>query len=168
MEKPQTIHERLKAARQQKYKSAYEFATSQDIPAGTYGAHENGSRGISVYTANRYARMLNVNATWLLTGEGEMEPLGFSENPSQGFSFGRHNVPGRVQEKKRVPKKERESLKKAMSLAKEMIEKHHGSASIEDITELAFRMLELAEKWDLSDDKINAEMADWLMTWMDE
>jgi phage repressor protein C with HTH and peptisase S24 domain len=62
---------RLIAARARKYATPEEAAVALGIPAPTYRAHENGSRGLS-RNAERYARFFGVSLEWLLTGRGAM------------------------------------------------------------------------------------------------
>lgn len=71
-----SIHERLKAARQDAgYASAAAAAKEYGWPIGTYSCHENGSRGIKLDVAERYAWAFGVNPLWLLHG-GETPTLG--------------------------------------------------------------------------------------------
>ena len=70
------IHERLRTARRDAgYASAAAAAKAFGWPIGTYSCHENGSRGIKLDAAKRYARAFGVNPLWLLYGTG-MESLG--------------------------------------------------------------------------------------------
>jgi len=64
-------HARLLAAREQSYASAADAAEAMNIPAPTYAAHENGSRGLG-RSAVRYAKFFRVSVDWLLTGRGSM------------------------------------------------------------------------------------------------
>ncbi len=66
-----TIGDRLRWARRRAgYATATEAAVSRGWPVPTYAAHENGSRGLKLETARRYAEKFNVSLIWLLTGEG--------------------------------------------------------------------------------------------------
>lgn len=67
-----TISDRLKWAREHLagIKSARKFAIANDMPPSTYGGYENNSRQIDLQTANRLAKLLRVDAGWLITGVG--------------------------------------------------------------------------------------------------
>lgn len=66
-----TVADRLRWARQTAgYETASEFCRLQDIPRGTYGGYESGSRGIPLKTAMKLSRILNIDLNWLLTGQG--------------------------------------------------------------------------------------------------
>lgn len=70
-----TPHERLRLARQLRgYDSPTAFSKATGVPLGTYDHHETARRSISVAVAKRYAKLLNINASWLLFGEGDMAP----------------------------------------------------------------------------------------------
>jgi transcriptional regulator with XRE-family HTH domain len=61
---------RLKQARMSGgFKSSSEFARYAGVEEGTYRHHENGTRGLTAHALRKYARILNINAGWLLTGE---------------------------------------------------------------------------------------------------
>jgi DNA-binding XRE family transcriptional regulator len=63
--------ERLRRARESAgYKSAIDAARAFGWKDPTYYSHENGSRGLTMTTANRYGRAFRVSPIWLLTGEG--------------------------------------------------------------------------------------------------
>ncbi len=69
-----SISERLKEAREEAgYKFAADFATKHGIHPNTYRNHENGFRGIKTPQAEKYAKLLKVSVSWLLTGENEPE-----------------------------------------------------------------------------------------------
>lgn len=72
MEPLRTAADRLTFARiQAGYETAKEFALANDVPSGTYGGHESGSRGIRPDVAQKYAGLLgNCSANWILYGEG--------------------------------------------------------------------------------------------------
>lgn len=62
---------RLKTARMAAgFKSAKKFCEMHDIPVSTYSLHESGGRNIQPKVAKKYADLLGVDATWLLTGTG--------------------------------------------------------------------------------------------------
>jgi SOS-response transcriptional repressor LexA len=62
---------RLKQARVAAgYRTAKEFSDRFKIAQATYSTHESGARGIRLETAQYYAKLLNANTAWLLTGEG--------------------------------------------------------------------------------------------------
>ena len=64
-----TIHERLRTARRDAgFASAAAAAKAFGWPIGTYSCHENGSRGIKLDVAERYARAFGVDPVWLLRG----------------------------------------------------------------------------------------------------
>ena len=65
----ETMGDRLRAARMQKYASANKAAEALGIPASTYRAHENGQNEFSPEEAERYARKFGSSAAFLLTGE---------------------------------------------------------------------------------------------------
>lgn len=66
-----SIGKRLKWAREQKgYASAAEAARAIGVKVPTYTHHENGTRGVKLPEAHRYARFYGVSENWLLTGEG--------------------------------------------------------------------------------------------------
>ena len=65
-----TIHERLRIARRKAgYASAAAAAKEYGWPIGTYSCHENGSRGIKLDVAERYAWAFGVDPRWLLHGD---------------------------------------------------------------------------------------------------
>lgn len=62
-------HHRLKRSREAAgYDSAADFARRYELGEATYRHHENGTRGFNLATAQSYARKLNVDAYWLMTG----------------------------------------------------------------------------------------------------
>lgn len=66
------IAKRLKAARKAAgYKSAKDFAISQNMPISTYSQHETGKRSINAELIITYSSRLQVNPYWLLTGNGD-------------------------------------------------------------------------------------------------
>lgn len=63
-------HERLKEARiESGFRTGTEAANAMGITVATYNAHENGHRGLTVRSADRYAKFFSVRPSWLLTGE---------------------------------------------------------------------------------------------------
>jgi phage repressor protein C with HTH and peptisase S24 domain len=65
-----TMGERLRAAREAKYRSAAKAAVALGINASTYRAHENGQNEFNPEEAERYGRKFGVTAAYLLTGDG--------------------------------------------------------------------------------------------------
>lgn len=64
--------ERLQIARREAgYPSATAAAAAMGIPAPTYLAHENGTKGLS-RAGQRYAAFFRVSLSWLLAGVGDM------------------------------------------------------------------------------------------------
>lgn len=64
--------DRLQRARKKAgYDSPTDAARAFGFPISTYLSHENGTRGLRVEAATRYARAYKVNASWLLTGRGD-------------------------------------------------------------------------------------------------
>lgn len=63
---------RLKTARVAAgFKSAREFYEKYKIPSSTYSLHETGRRNLKPRIAEKYAKLLGVNLSWLLTGHGK-------------------------------------------------------------------------------------------------
>ncbi len=80
-----TIHERLKSARiRAGFGSAAAAAEGFGWPVGTYCGHENGSRGIRLAVAERYAQAFRVSDVWLVNGVGR---------PDDGEMHAVHRVP---------------------------------------------------------------------------
>lgn len=68
---------RLSQARESAgYASAADAANALGLAYATYAAHENGSRGFTAQSAEKYARKFRVSLEWLLTGRGEMRSSG--------------------------------------------------------------------------------------------
>lgn len=62
-------HERLEEAREKAgFRSAREAAQQFGWGYSTYASHENGSRGLRLDAARKYARAFRVTPGWLLTG----------------------------------------------------------------------------------------------------
>lgn len=72
------------------YRSASEAAKAIGLSVATYIAHENGHRGLTVQSAERYAKHFNVRSGWLLTGE---EPRHFSEDWEKDFEEMERDAP---------------------------------------------------------------------------
>lgn len=66
-------HERLRFARQRRFKSGADAARYLNIPYGTYAGHEVGTRGIKDEEAIRYARAFRVPVEWLVYGKGSID-----------------------------------------------------------------------------------------------
>lgn len=83
---------RLKEARRAAgFKTAIEFAAKHGFPQATYQHHENGTRGMKIDVCRRYARLLGVDETWLLTGNGAMHG-GNPAQPSDELSTAQHQL----------------------------------------------------------------------------
>jgi phage repressor protein C with HTH and peptisase S24 domain len=73
--KPNTMHDRLRIARQQAgYRSASEAVVAFGWRPSTYRAHENGQNPFRPSDAQEYAKAFDVSAAWLLTGESKTGP----------------------------------------------------------------------------------------------
>src|SRR5262245_14529440 len=79
-----TRGERLRMAREKRFKSARLAGKAMGIPVSTYGAHERaqspGGRDYGPEDAKKYARRFGVTPEWLLTGR-EPFPTGADEAP---------------------------------------------------------------------------------------
>lgn len=65
------IAKRLKLARiASGYQSAKTFTSKYNIPSSTYCNHENGNRSLTLENIANYAKLLNVDIAWLVTGRG--------------------------------------------------------------------------------------------------
>lgn len=68
----QTIHQRLVEARRNAgYVTASEAADAHGWAKPTYLGHENGSRGLRIDSAKKYAAAFRVGLSWLLNGTGD-------------------------------------------------------------------------------------------------
>ena len=68
--------ERLKRLREKRgFETAADAARAYGWPVTTYQAHENGSRGLKLDIARRYARAFNSTAAHILTGAGDSEAI---------------------------------------------------------------------------------------------
>lgn len=84
-----TPHERLKSARTAAgYSSASSAAARIGVSMGSYGSHENGHRGITADSAERYAAAFGVDASWILFGQGRGPDITPQSTPLTGFSEG--------------------------------------------------------------------------------
>lgn len=69
--------DRLKRAREAAgFETASDAARALGVPGPTYIGHENGARGFTTSSAERYARKFKVSLDWLLTGrdDGQQPP----------------------------------------------------------------------------------------------
>lgn len=66
----QGIDSRLIEARSRRYSTASDAARAMNIPVPTYSGHENGSRGVPLDAAARYAKFFRVSLDWLVFGRG--------------------------------------------------------------------------------------------------
>src|SRR5262249_62391615 len=77
--------ERLRIAREKRFKSARLAGKAMGIPVSTYGAHERaqspGGRDYGPEGAKKYARRFGVTPEWLLTGP-EPVPTGADQAPA--------------------------------------------------------------------------------------
>lgn len=65
------ICERLKRARQEAgYATAKSFSERNNVKISTYALHEAGTRSMSFEIIEHYSKLLDINASWLLTGIG--------------------------------------------------------------------------------------------------
>src|SRR5262245_66473823 len=80
-----TRGERLRIAREKRFKSARLAGKALGIPVSTYGAHERaespGGRDYGPEEAKRYGRRFGVPPEWLLTGREQFGP-GKADEPS--------------------------------------------------------------------------------------
>jgi phage repressor protein C with HTH and peptisase S24 domain len=76
--------DRLRWAREQAgYENALDFVRAHDISQSAYYHHESNRRGFSSAVAERYARLLRIDYTWLQTGKGS--PTKSATNSIIGF-----------------------------------------------------------------------------------
>lgn len=72
---------RLKIARKTAgYRTSLDFANHMSIPKSTYSQHENGKRSLTAKQITNYAEILDIEASWLLTGLGHPCPQGKNKN----------------------------------------------------------------------------------------
>lgn len=70
------VSDRLRQARiAAGYESATAAAQAMNVPAPTYSAHENGSRGITTNASRKYAKHFKVDPAWLLYGYEPSVPM---------------------------------------------------------------------------------------------
>ena len=160
-------NERLRKARiEAGYKTSADFARAHNLPEGTYRSHETGIRGLTRHTAIAYAGLLNVSVEWLLTGNGEGYPIELSDSETPAFIYGRKPESAKVSPKKTL---EKHLHKLAYPIAKAALEEKWGAHSpfYDDskINDLAWQMVEIATNMELSDEQINIQLAEWIMTW---
>lgn len=66
------IRNRLVETRvEQGFNTSKDFAINKGLKVSTYGHHEAGTRAMSIAIVFRYASLLNVEPSWLLTGLGK-------------------------------------------------------------------------------------------------
>lgn len=71
------VSERLVIARESAgYATAADAARALGVALPTYYSHENGTSGLRVSVAEKYAKKFKVSLDWLLTGRGEMSTDG--------------------------------------------------------------------------------------------
>lgn len=76
--------DRLRKVRIQKgFSTSSDAARAYGWNQNTYISHENGNRGLSPKSAERYARAYGVSVGWLLTGENPPKWLNDNEIPSE-------------------------------------------------------------------------------------
>src|SRR5947209_931520 len=98
---PTTRGDRLREARQMRFKSARVAAKALGVPVSTYGAHERaeqpGGRDYGPDEAKKYGRRFGVTPEWLLTGRapGPKEGMFPAEQPDLA-EFPRVRVAGYV------------------------------------------------------------------------
>lgn len=69
------IGARLKIARiASGYRTAKDFAEEHNISNSTYSQHETGKRQINIDTLVKYAELISVNPSWLVSGKGPVCP----------------------------------------------------------------------------------------------
>lgn len=79
---------RLKTARRAAgFKSAKEFCDRFGIPSSTYSLHETNHRNLKPKIAKKYADILGVNPTWLLTGSGSPYNIEMQDDPLSNSEF---------------------------------------------------------------------------------
>ena len=71
------VHDRLRQARlERSYTYASEAARAMGMDLSSYRAHENGSRGLTIKSAMRYAAFFGIDFEWLITGKRETDGKG--------------------------------------------------------------------------------------------
>lgn len=80
------VHLRLKTSRVAAgYPTATGFCNQNNIPLSTYTMHETGKRKISAETAEKYAKLLQIDPSWLITGVGR--PYVINANEDDNFTI---------------------------------------------------------------------------------
>ena len=93
-----TPGDRLKIARERAgYGSAASAAEAMGVPKPSYGQYENGTRGITVAKARRFARFFRVAPEWVLYGKGDNPNQTPLPEPEVVTSFRLVPVVGKVQ-----------------------------------------------------------------------
>ncbi len=94
VDKSKSQGERLAQARKLAgFEDAKSAATAYGWNYFTYSQHERGERGLRPDKAERYAKAFRVRTSWLLIGEGEMNPAAKStEIPVYGYVGARERV----------------------------------------------------------------------------
>lgn len=145
------IHDRLKKARiEAGYKSAAEFSNKHDIPPNTYNNHETGVRGITIPTAKKYARLLNIDDYWLLTGKGDAKET----NQPEAL----HDRSARNSEHE----SDEDLHKKACGMAEEVLREYGETSTFARINELGWQMLKVSKTLNKP---INKKLAEYILTW---
>lgn len=75
------MSDRLRFARERKFRSASQAAKALGVPVSTYLAHENGQNQFDLVQAKLYGRKFNVSPLWLLSGDPEAQALAESGGP---------------------------------------------------------------------------------------
>lgn len=71
------MHERLEEARiKAGYNTVTEAAEALSVKYPTYAGHENGTTGLRLEPAIKYARKFKVSLDWLVTGKGRGPEIG--------------------------------------------------------------------------------------------
>lgn len=78
----ETIHDRLRRAREARGQSLPEAAEAMSVKEAGYRHHENGTRGITTEKAKLYARYFKVPVEWLLEGPKRGVPDPFDSGKS--------------------------------------------------------------------------------------
>lgn len=79
---------RLKVARIARgYKTRMAFVNFSGIPLTTYRAHEIGSNELKASDVVRYAKLLDISFSWLLTGEGHALDHQANPDPEEKVVF---------------------------------------------------------------------------------
>lgn len=82
------IAKRLKLARiVSGYQSAKTFTSKYNIPSSTYCNHENGNRSLTLENIANYAKLLNVDIAWLITGRGSPSGNIYSQELEEKILF---------------------------------------------------------------------------------